>query len=74
MDLLRRAAIICTETDAAGPICYLSQSLSADTRGEGGGGAGGGGGGIVEADDRQVTTVFTVQPPFHHRHSTNPVS
>ena len=28
--------------------------------------------GIMEADDRQVTTVFTVQPSFHHRHSTNP--
>ena len=32
------------------------------------------GGGIMEADDRQVTTVFTVQPSFHHRHSTNRVS
>ena len=32
------------------------------------------GAGIMEADDRQVTTVFTVQPPFHHRHSTNRVS
>ena len=32
------------------------------------------GAGIMEADDRQVTTVFTVQPSFHHRHSTNPVS
>ena len=30
------------------------------------------GAGIMEADDRQVTTVFTVQPSFHHRHSTNP--
>ena len=30
--------------------------------------------GIMEADDRQMTTVFTVQPSFHHRHSTNPVS
>ena len=30
--------------------------------------------GIMEADDRQVTTVFTVQSSFHHRHSTNPVS
>ena len=30
--------------------------------------------GIMEADDRQVTTVFTVQPSFHHRHSTNRVS
>ena len=29
---------------------------------------------IIEADDRQVTTVFTVQLSFHHRHSTNPVS
>ena len=27
----------------------------------------------MEADDRQVTTVFTVQPSFHHRHSTNRV-
>ena len=27
-----------------------------------------------EADDRQVTTVFTVQPSFHHGHSTNRVS
>ena len=26
---------------------------------------------IMEADDRQETTVFTVQPSFHHRHSTN---
>ena len=25
---------------------------------------------IMEADDRQVTTVFTVQPSFHHWHST----
>ena len=25
----------------------------------------------MEADGRQVTTVFTVQPSFHHRHSTN---
>ena len=31
------------------------------------------GAGIMEADDRQVT-VFTVQPSFHHRHSTNRVS
>ena len=30
--------------------------------------------GIMEADDRQVTTVFTVQPSFHHRRSTNRVS
>ena len=29
------------------------------------------GAGIMEAVDRQVTTVFTVQPSFHHRHSTN---
>ena len=29
---------------------------------------------IMEADDRQVTTVFTVQPSFRHRHSTNRVS
>ena len=28
------------------------------------------GAGIMEADDRQVTTVFTVQPSFHHRHCT----
>ena len=27
--------------------------------------------GIMEADDHQVTTVFTIQPSFHHRHSTN---
>ena len=27
------------------------------------------GAGIMEADDHQVTTVFTVQPSFHHRHS-----
>ena len=32
------------------------------------------GAGIMEADDRQVTTVFTVQPLFHHRQSTNRVS
>ena len=25
-------------------------------------------------DDRQVTTDFTVEPSFHHWHSTNPVS
>ena len=31
-------------------------------------------GNITEPDDRQVTTVFTVQPSFHHRHSTNRVS
>ena len=30
--------------------------------------------GIMEADDRQVTTVFTVQPSFHHRHSTHRIS
>ena len=30
--------------------------------------------GIMEADGRQVTTVFTEQPSFHHRHSTNRVS
>ena len=29
---------------------------------------------IMEADDRQVTTNFTVQPSFHHRHLTNCVS
>ena len=29
---------------------------------------------IMEVDDRQVTTVFTVQPSFHHRHSTNRIS
>ena len=28
----------------------------------------------MEADDRQVTTAFTVQPLFHHRYSTNWVS
>ena len=38
------------------------------------GGTGLPGAGIMEADDRQVTTVFTVQPSFHHRHSTNRVS
>ena len=32
------------------------------------------GAGIMVADDRQVTTVFTVQPSFHHRHSTNQIS
>ena len=32
------------------------------------------GAGIMEADDRQVTTVFTVQPSFHHPYSTNLVS
>ena len=32
---------------------------------------GGLGAGIMEADDCQVTTVFTVQPSFYHRHSTN---
>ena len=32
------------------------------------------GAGIMEADDRQVTTVFTVQQSVHHRHSTNRVS
>ena len=32
------------------------------------------GAGINEADDRQVTTVFTVQPSFHHQRSTNRVS
>ena len=32
------------------------------------------GAGIMEADDHQVTTVFTVQPSFHHRDSTNRVS
>ena len=30
--------------------------------------------GIMEADDHQVTTVFTIQPSFHYRHSTNQVS
>ena len=29
------------------------------------------GAGIMEADDRQVMTVLTVQPSFHHWHSTN---
>ena len=28
----------------------------------------------MEVDDRQVTTVFTVEPSFHHRHSTIRVS
>ena len=32
------------------------------------------GAGIMKADDRQVTTVFTVLPSFHHPHSTNRVS
>ena len=32
------------------------------------------GAGIMEADDHQVTRVFTGQPSFHHRHSTNRVS
>ena len=32
------------------------------------------GAGIMEADDRQVTTVFTVQPSFHDRPSANRVS
>ena len=29
---------------------------------------------IMEAEDHQVTTVFTVQPSFHHRYSTNWIS
>ena len=29
---------------------------------------------IIEADDHHVTTVFTIQPSFHHRHSRNRVS
>ena len=32
------------------------------------------GAGIMEPDDRQVTTVFTVQPSLHHRHSSNRLS
>ena len=32
------------------------------------------GAGIMEIDDRQVKTIFIVQPTFHHRHSTNRVS
>ena len=28
------------------------------------------GAGIMQADYRQVTTVFAVQPSFHHRHWT----
>ena len=32
------------------------------------------GAGIMKADDRQVTTIFTVQPSFHHRHSKNRVT
>ena len=32
------------------------------------------GAGIMEANDHQVTTVFTVQPSFHYWHSTNRVS
>ena len=32
------------------------------------------GAGIMEAGDSQVTTIFTVQPSFHPRHSTNRVS
>ena len=32
------------------------------------------GAGIMEANDSQVTPVFTVQPSFHHRHSTNRVA
>ena len=35
---------------------------------------GGPGAGIMEANDRQVTTVFTIPMSFHHRHSTNRVS
>ena len=35
---------------------------------------GGPGAGIMEADDHQVTTVFTVQRSFHNRNSTNRVS
>ena len=30
--------------------------------------------GTMGADDRQVTTVFAVQPSFHHRHSEKRVS
>ena len=30
--------------------------------------------GIMETDDRQVTTVFTVHPSLHHGHTTNRVS
>ena len=37
-------------------------------------GSGTPGAGIMEADHRQVTTVFTVQPSLHHRHWTNRVS
>ena len=32
------------------------------------------GAGITDADDRQATTVFTVQPSFHHRRSINRIS
>ena len=32
------------------------------------------GAGIMEVGDRQVTKVFTVQPSFHHLHSTNRMS
>ena len=32
------------------------------------------GAGIMEADDGQVMTVFTVLLSFHHPHSTNRVS
>ena len=32
------------------------------------------GAGIMEADYLQVTTLFTIQPSFHHRHSANRVS
>ena len=32
------------------------------------------GAGLMEAGDRKVTTLFTVQPSFHHRHSTNAAS
>ena len=32
------------------------------------------GAGIMEADEGQVTTVFTIQPSFHYRYSTNRLS
>ena len=64
-----------TEIEIADQTFHLTQSQYTDTRSAcPSSDLSTPGAGIMEANDYPVTTVFTVQPSFPHRHSTNRVS
>ena len=64
-----RDDIDCYHDNDEGALCQAVNTRQSRAKRESGAVAG-----IMEADDRQVTTVFTVQSSFHHRHSSNRVS